>query len=150
MKLLQRLARPVAHKRAWFKAEDGTFYRNCPLIMAERKRIGYRPWLSDELADEWGKTFREGVQRKAELGPDDYVVKPASFRDAYPDRPELWGLDMPVSGEVWIADFSAERLMAMSLHDIECKVQYHLRRQNETARREWAEFYQTRKREGIQ
>jgi hypothetical protein len=86
--------------RCWFRAGDGTFYRNCPLIAAERDEVRAWPagtflqWaIVEELSAEWWRTFRRGVQRKTVLDPGDVVVSPATFREAYPDNPGLWALD---------------------------------------------------------
>jgi hypothetical protein len=86
--------------RRWFQAADGTYYRNCPLIWAERDEVMAWPLLApgkfeayDVLAEEWRKTFEAGIQRKAELDPGDVVVAPALFREAYPRHPGLWVLD---------------------------------------------------------
>lgn len=89
--------------RAWFRDDDGTYFRNCPLILAEQKRELDRtppPWgwrhhfaILDALKAEWQHAWSEGVLRKDELEPGDVVVPMASFRDAYPDKPELWILD---------------------------------------------------------
>lgn len=61
-------------KRAWIQAEDGTYYRNCPLIMIERKRAvaTFRFRLAARLADEWHECWRKGLIRKDTLGRGDY------------------------------------------------------------------------------
>lgn len=86
--------------RQWFRAEDGTFYRNCPLIASERNEVRAWPagtplkWpVVEELSAEWWRTFRQGVQRKAALDPGDVIAEPGSFREAYPRNPGLWVLD---------------------------------------------------------
>ena len=85
-------------KRAWFQDKDGTYYRNCPLIMAELERISARawPWLMPRcraLAAEWEQAFSAGVIRKPALGRRDVLREPGSFREAYPRHPGLWVLD---------------------------------------------------------
>jgi hypothetical protein len=83
-------------KRAWFAGTDGTYYRNCPLIMAEQQRCLRRPWryrLFWQLDAEWHEVFRQGVKRKDRLGRGDVLVQPRPFREAYPDKPGLWQLD---------------------------------------------------------
>lgn len=82
-------------KRQWFRDTDGTYYRNCPLIMDEWKRairLG-RFFLASRLGREWDTAFRQGVIRKNALTRGDTVVQPRPFREAYPDRPGLWTLD---------------------------------------------------------
>lgn len=84
-------------RRRYFKAQSGRFYRNCPLIMAEREMFLNRvlPWRRKRLQREWNEVFREGVKYVDEIRLRDRVVKPASFRKAYPDHPGLWHLDEP-------------------------------------------------------
>jgi hypothetical protein len=77
-------------KKSWLQDKDGTYYRNCPLIMAERKRAIFR---RGALSREWRETYIIGVQRKDTLGPRDVLVQPRSFRESYPDHPGLWRLD---------------------------------------------------------
>lgn len=89
---------PLRARQCWFAEPDGSgYYRNCPLIMTERKaainRGRYR--LANQLQDEWQQVFRSGVRRKAALGRRDILVSSTSFREAYPDRPGLWVLDDP-------------------------------------------------------
>ena len=98
MRLFGRTRKPPP--RHWFHDPDGTYYRNCPLIRAEQDQVLRWPSGSacklaalDALAAEWRSTFREGVQRKASLGPCDVVATPAPFREAYPDNSGLWVLD---------------------------------------------------------
>ena len=93
--MFRRRGRAVLHRPKWFQAEDGTYYRNCPLIMAERKAalaMG-RYLLFERLGDEWHECFREGVFRKATLDKNDRLATPVPFRVAYPDKPGLWVLD---------------------------------------------------------
>lgn len=67
--------------RTWYrKASDGTFFRNCPLIMAELEQT------TDPLADallrvEWGECFLDGVVVATEIGPGDRWIE-------YDDSPE--------------------------------------------------------------
>jgi hypothetical protein len=88
---------PRLPARRWFADDDGTFYRNCPLIDAERDEVMAWPLLTPgkfgALEAEWRETFKAGVQRKAALDPGDVVVTPAPFREAYPHHPGLWVLD---------------------------------------------------------
>jgi hypothetical protein len=89
---------PFPHQRRWFQAKDGTFYRNCPLIMQERYQAlrWCRFRLASQLREEWAETFRGGVTRKPTLGRNDtFAGEPLSFREAYPDEPGLWMLDAP-------------------------------------------------------
>lgn len=86
--------------RQWFRDEDGTYFRNCPLIASEREEVRNWPagaflkWrIIEELSNEWWRTFRTGVQRKPALDPGDVVAEPAPFRAAYPINPMLWTLD---------------------------------------------------------
>ena len=83
-------------KRAWFRDSNGTYYRNCPLILAEQERCIRWPWryrLFWQLDAEFRETFRKGVLRKDRLGRGDRLVQQVPFREAYPDKPELWFLD---------------------------------------------------------
>jgi hypothetical protein len=86
---------PLRPHRQWFAAADGTFYRNCSLIMDERKAAIRRGrWrLARKLGEEWAVVFGQGLNRKARLDRGDMVVQQAAFRDAYPDQPGLWVLD---------------------------------------------------------
>lgn len=82
-------------RRAWFQDSDGTYRRNCPLIMAELDRVSsiLLPWRYIALNREWWQAYREGVIRADRIGRFDRVAEPAPFREAYPDNPELWILD---------------------------------------------------------
>lgn len=63
-------------KRHWFTYDDGTYFRNCPLIMKEAEaaaRTG-RFRLARKLYDEWDQTFARGVQYKETLGKDDVGI----------------------------------------------------------------------------
>lgn len=79
-------------RRAWFQDEDGTYFRNCPLIMRERTRA-VSPRHRRALSEEWWQAFREGLIRADTIGRNDVIVKMRSFREAYPDHPGLWRLD---------------------------------------------------------
>lgn len=101
MKLLRRkpLSRP-APARFWFRYSDGTYYRNCPLIAAERDEVlAWAPStpgkhaIIDQLHAEWDATFSRGCQHKPGLDPGDVAAQPAPFHVAYPDKPGLWFLD---------------------------------------------------------
>lgn len=85
--------------RRWFRSEDGTYYRNCPLIEAERGEVMAWPLTTPgkftvlaRLEAEWRETFAAGVQRKPRLDPGDVVAQAATFREAYPRNPGLWAL----------------------------------------------------------
>lgn len=71
-------------KRHWFTYDDGTFYRNCPLIQQEwdeaLRRGKFR--LVSKLKDEWYETFRRGCQYKDKLGRNEVAIpgRPPSFR----------------------------------------------------------------------
>lgn len=84
-------------KRSWFRDDDGTYYRNCPLIMKERQQAirSLRLRRARILEAEWREAWRKGLIRKDKLGRGDIEVQRRSFREAYPDRPELWVLDEP-------------------------------------------------------
>ena len=86
--------RTVTH-RTWFRDTDGTYFRNCPLIMAERGRLinMLLPWRFLALEREWWHVYREGVFRAKTIGRFDRVATPGLFREAYPDKPGLWVLD---------------------------------------------------------
>jgi hypothetical protein len=75
------LARYEPPLRRWFEDTDGTWYRNCPLIAAERDEVLAWPLTTRgkfeilaELFAEWDETFRIGIQRKAELGRGEVPV----------------------------------------------------------------------------
>jgi hypothetical protein len=82
-------------KQQWFQAEDGTYYRNCPLIRDEMGRAlrSGRLLLWRKLEAEWYDVFREGVTSKTALERGDVLAQPGSFREAYPRNPGLWALD---------------------------------------------------------
>ncbi|WP_020116807.1 hypothetical protein [Streptomyces canus] len=82
-------------RRAWFQDDDGTYRRNCPLIMAEQDQLlnMLLPWRYRALKREWRQAWRHGVIRSDTIGRRDHVVTAAPFREAYPDKPGLWSLD---------------------------------------------------------
>jgi hypothetical protein len=89
-----------APPRCWFRDGDGTYYRNCPLIAAERREVTAWPLTTPgkfavlgRLDAEWHERFAGGVQRKPRLDPGDTVTEATSFREAYPHNPGLWVLD---------------------------------------------------------
>lgn len=100
----------IKHERCWFQDKDGTYFRNCPLILDEQQELIelYRHTnplrlrklqqinaLLAELKREWDQAWRDGVFRKEHLDHGDRVVQMAKFRDRYPDKPALWVLDEP-------------------------------------------------------
>jgi hypothetical protein len=82
-------------RRSWFQDDDGTYFRNCPLIEGDRKKpINLLlPWRARILTTEWRRTFAEGVMRADRIGRFDRVATMVPFREAYPDHPGLWTLD---------------------------------------------------------
>jgi hypothetical protein len=89
-----------APPRQWFRADDGSYYRNCPLIRSESDQVMAWPMMTPgkyallrELGREWDAVYGAGVTRKAQLEPGDVAAEPAPFRDAYPRNPGLWVLD---------------------------------------------------------
>lgn len=87
-------------RRHWLRADDGTFYRNCPLIKIEQNEVRAWPagtpgkWTMHEaLTDEWWLVYRHGVIRKDALTPADVLAEPEPYRRAYPRNPGLWKLD---------------------------------------------------------
>lgn len=84
-------------RRTWFKDDDGTYYRNCPLV----KRDMGRPmnlilfWRQFSLHNEWDEVYAAGVRRADKIRPWDRVTTPRPFRESYPDHPGLWILDEP-------------------------------------------------------
>jgi hypothetical protein len=103
MKIASRRQRAPGREppaRQWFQAEDGTYYRNYPLIRDERQAVLAWPdsapgkyEIFSALLDEGRQVMTGGVLRKAALGPGDVVAEPAPFRKAYPRNPGLWMLD---------------------------------------------------------
>jgi hypothetical protein len=102
---LRRKQRIQRIQRCWFRDEDGTYFRNRPLIMAEIHALAE---IHAHQPASWGKrdirkintllaekdiVWQQGVIRKPALDPDDCVVRPASFRETYPGKPGLWALD---------------------------------------------------------
>jgi hypothetical protein len=68
--------------RTWYrKQSDGTFFRNCPLIMAERDRAT-DPRVRDRLSDEWDECFREGVITASEISASDRWIEYDDSREA--------------------------------------------------------------------
>lgn len=82
-------------RRAWFQDADGTYYRNCPLIMHEWEKLSslLLPWRYFRLQAEWHHVFRHGMLRTRSIGRFDRVATPAPIRETYPDKPGLWALD---------------------------------------------------------
>lgn len=86
-------------KKRWFRAEDGTYYRNCNLIHAEMEKIRrstfavFRWRQYWRLGAEWDAVWVGDYTRKATLGRRDIEVRPRPFREAYPQHPILWTLD---------------------------------------------------------
>lgn len=81
--------------RRWFRDDDGTYFRNCPLIHGEANQAAKlgRFRLAHKLHEEWEVAWREGVIRKAELDRGDVEVEMLSFREAFPDDPAMWIFD---------------------------------------------------------
>ncbi|MFM9629387.1 hypothetical protein ACKI10_17390 [Streptomyces galilaeus] len=82
-------------RRAWLQDDDGTYYRNCPMIMAEQDRLinMLLPWRLRALDREWWHVYREGVLRTRTIGRFDRVATAAPLRETYPDNPGLRVLD---------------------------------------------------------
>lgn len=82
-------------RRRWFRAEDGTYYRNIPLINADLASPINRclPWRLRALDAEWSRAFSKGSIRASKVRWWDKIETSAPFREAYPDRPGLWVLD---------------------------------------------------------
>lgn len=82
-------------RRAWFQDPDGTYRRNCPLIMDEQDQLlnMLLPWRYFALKREWQQAWRDGIIRADTIGSRDRIATPMPFREAYPDKPELWTLD---------------------------------------------------------
>lgn len=81
--------------RRWFRDEDGTYFRNCPLIHEEANQAAkaYRFRLASRLHQEWLSVWEKGVTRKSKLSRGDIEVKMMSFREAFPDEPDMWIFD---------------------------------------------------------
>jgi hypothetical protein len=93
MRLWPRLHRHPSTKdpirRTWFcKQSDGTYYRNCPLIMAEREEAVRRGQfdLAKELDQEWREVFGRGVTTATEISPEDRWIED----DDSPEAVERW------------------------------------------------------------
>lgn len=82
-------------KRRWFQDDDGTFYRNIPLIRGDQDRLINRllPWRFWTLAAEWRHAWMDGVIETSRIGRRDVIAVPRPFREAYPNHPGLWRLD---------------------------------------------------------
>lgn len=82
-------------RRAWFQDDEGTYYRNVPLVMAEQDQTlnVVLPWRRRALEAEYRKAWKDGVIRAHRIGRRDRVATPKPFREAYPDMPGLWVLD---------------------------------------------------------
>jgi hypothetical protein len=86
-------------KRRWYRAKDGTYYRNSNCVEGDIESL--TPWLwlpwnfvrLRRLEDEWWRVFRKGVDRKPTLEPGDIEIQARPFREAYPNHPGLWQLD---------------------------------------------------------
>jgi hypothetical protein len=83
-------------KRTWFQDDDGTYYRNIPLILGEIRRAIWCPWRWHRLPGlwrEWDEAWGEGLIGKPHLGRGDRLGMPVAMREACPDEPELRLLD---------------------------------------------------------
>jgi hypothetical protein len=81
-------------KRTWYRQKsDGTFFRNCPLIMQELERARL-PWVVDQLDREWNEVFHKGVVRQAEIPRGDKWIE-------YDDSPE--------ATQAWVEQTLAKR-----------------------------------------
>jgi hypothetical protein len=80
-------------KKYWFQDEDGSYYRNGPLILQEMHKAICRPFKFASLEREMQQVRRDGLLRKDKLDRGDVVVVMKSFRESYPDKPGLWVLD---------------------------------------------------------
>jgi hypothetical protein len=76
-------------KRYWFQSEDGTYYRNGPLVIAEMDDYWYRPRLYAELEQELRDIRRVGVTTKTELEDGDVVARRLPFSVSHPHMPDL-------------------------------------------------------------
>lgn len=65
-------------RRTWFQEDDGTYLRNCPLILAEMDRMSslLLPWRMIALFREFDQAYRDGVIRTDRVGRRDRVVLP--------------------------------------------------------------------------
>lgn len=81
--------------RTWLRDADGTYFRNCPMIMAQQDRLinMLLPWRFRALEREWWHVYREGEFRAKTIGRFDWAADPAPLRECYPDNPGLWALD---------------------------------------------------------
>lgn len=72
-------------KRMWLQAEDGTYYRNCPLISEEQRQTPFwRIFTRLRLEREWRRAFQCRLTCKKALGPGDVVVDGMAMREGYP------------------------------------------------------------------
>lgn len=65
-------------RRTWFCDDDGTYRRNCPMILAEMDRVSslLMPWRMTALFREFDQAYRDGVIRTNRIGRRDRVVQP--------------------------------------------------------------------------
>lgn len=71
-------------RRTWYrKKSDGTFFRNCPLIMREREQA-ISPRARRRLEAEWERCFREGAITAEQIGRRDRWID-------FDDSPEATG-----------------------------------------------------------
>jgi hypothetical protein len=68
-------------KRMWFQAKDGSYFRNCPLILEEMEQCIGRPWKFRQLHKELKEARKIGLLRKNKLGWGDELVPMAPFRE---------------------------------------------------------------------
>jgi hypothetical protein len=85
--------------RRWFRAEDGTYYRNSGCVEADIRELERTRFVLRRrkklraLNDEWKRLFWHEIARKPALEPGDIEVKAVPMRLAYPNHPGLWTLD---------------------------------------------------------
>lgn len=84
-------------RRTWFQDDNGTYYRNCPLIEHDQRTLinVWLPWRARALEGEWRQAYLVGPIRADRVDSWDRVAVPASFRDAYPHEPSMWIFDDP-------------------------------------------------------
>lgn len=93
-------------KLQWFQDEDGTYFRNVPINLADRRReLAANRWLWRTthrnllfLEGEAREIRRHGIRRTATLPKGDTVVRMKPFRESHPDCPVLWTLDERKAG----------------------------------------------------
>jgi len=67
--------------KTWYrKTSDGTFFRNCPLIMKEMDKCPL--WRILQLQSEWDKCFREGIIKTDKIGRFDNWIEYDDFSEA--------------------------------------------------------------------